>query len=268
MKQPMSKFSFLLLLSLFTLCFCKIDEGTEPSGGGNSNETTNSNNTSTNASKMLDLYKKHLYGAQSITLENNTTIVIQANGLPDHKSPYYQGTQWESSLYEAYNGSATFRINPNRISTQRLTFRIPAVPTEASSKSLTPMAAIGISLNGVPFYNQYAAGNSPLTNEIISFDQYNGHPQQFGGYHYHIEPTYLTKTKGSSALMGFLLDGFPVYGPVENGKTLKSSDLDAYHGHKHATTEFPEGIYHYHFTADSPYLNGAGFFGKAGTVSQ
>ncbi|MFM7150461.1 MAG: hypothetical protein ACKO23_11510 [Gemmataceae bacterium] len=27
--------------------------------------------------------------------------------------------------------------------------------------------------------------------------------------------------------------------------------MDAYHGHKHATTEFPNGIYHYHITDDS-----------------
>jgi hypothetical protein len=55
-----------------------------------------------------------------------------------------------------------------------------------------------------------------LTNEINSFDQYNGHPQMQGGYHYHIEPTYLTAQNGKHVLLGFLLDGFPVYGPLEN----------------------------------------------------
>ncbi|MCB0697211.1 MAG: YHYH protein, partial [Chitinophagaceae bacterium] len=121
---------------------------------------------------------------------------------------------------------------------------------------------------GVPFYNQYAAGGSPLTGEINSFDQYNGHPQQMGDYHYHVEPLYLTAAKGKDALMGFLADGFPVYGPEENGKTLTSSDLDSYHGHSGATADYPDGIYHYHLSADAPYLNGDGYFGTPGTITQ
>ncbi|MBL7818720.1 MAG: YHYH protein [Saprospiraceae bacterium] len=263
---------FIVLMLLFANC----QKETTPSVSTSSNTTTNSTGntgstgsttTGLTASQMLELYKKTIYGASSITLEGDY-IVVKSTGLPDHKSPYYQGTQWASTKYEAYNGTAAFSINPNRIAQQNLTFRIPASPTEASTKSATPGGAIGVSLNGVPFFNQYAAGNSPLTNEIVSFDQYAGHPQQQGSYHYHIEPYYLTKTKGNSALLGFLLDGFPVYGPVENGKTLKSADLDAYHGHKHATTDFPNGIYHYHITADAPYLNGSGFFGNRGTVSQ
>ena len=119
-------------------------------------------------------------------------------------------------------------------------------------------------------YNQYAAGGVPLTGEINSFDQYNGHPQMSGQYHYHVEPTYITAAKGKSALIGFLLDGFPIYGPVENGVTLTSSSstLDVYHGHTSATADYPNGIYHYHITADAPYINGNGFYGTAGTVTQ
>jgi len=88
-----------------------------------------------------------------------------------------------------------------------------------------------------------------------------------GQYHYHVEPLYLTTSKGKGALLGFLLDGFPVYGPLENGKTLTDSDLDALHGHTSVTTDYPNGIYHYHITAAAPYINGDGFFGTAGTVT-
>ena len=69
-------------------------------------------------------------------------------------------------------------------------------------------------------------------------------------------------------LLGFLLDGFPVYGPQENGAAVAESSLDAYHGHKHATADYPAGIYHYHVTNTDPYINGAGFFGTPGTISQ
>lgn len=193
-------------------------------------------------------------------------VVLEANGVPDHGSPYF-GTS--DSRYEAYNGdNDRFMLNPNRIAEQNLTLRIPLNPTEASRHEATPLGAIGLSLNGVPFYNQYAGPNQPLTSEIDSFDQYNGHPRQFGGYHYHIEPLYLTAQNGKDALLGFLLDGFPVYGPEENGQAVTNDDLDAFHGHFGATADYPDGIYHYHITDADPYLNGSGFYGTAGTVSR
>ena len=68
--------------------------------------------------------------------------------------------------------------------------------------------------------------------------------------------------------MGLLLDGFPVYGPMENGEEITNSDLDDYHGHEHATKEFPSGIYHYHVTEDFPWINGDGFFGTPGTKTK
>ena len=55
---------------------------------------------------------------------------------------------------------------------------------------------------------------------------------------------------------------------MENGTELTSDDLDAYHGHTDATTDYPDGIYHYHITSDDPYINGAGFYGSAGTLTQ
>ncbi|MEO6489918.1 MAG: YHYH protein [Ferruginibacter sp.] len=204
----------------------------------------------------------------TISVEGNF-VVLKTNGLPEHKSPYYQGTQWEASLYEPYNGSnPAFTINPNRIASQNLTFKIPVNPSVSITHEVTPLGPIGISINGVPLYNQYAGPSQPLTNEINSFDQYNGHPQMTGQYHYHVEPLYITSLKGKDGLIGFLLDGFPVYGPTENASTLTSANLDEYHGHTTVTADFPAGIYHYHITADAPYINGDGFYGSKGTVTQ
>ena len=189
-------------------------------------------------------------------------VVIRTKDLPDHKTPYYDTA---NPLYTAYNGSnASFKINPNRIAEQQLSFRIPIAPSRLSSASPTPLGPIGVAFNGVALFNQYAGPNQPLTGEIDSFDQYNGHPQQTGQYHYHVEPVWLTSSS-KGAIVGILLDGYPVYGPVENGKTLTSADLDALHGHTGATKEYPNGIYHYHTTADAPYINGTGFAGSPGT---
>jgi len=250
------KIGILAAMAMITIMSCKKPSDTTP---GNNNTTSNDS--------IPAIFKK-FYGTKSITRDGDY-IVITTIDLPDHKSVYYKGTQWASTLYEAYNGSNTsFSAAPNTIEQQNITFKIPVAPALNTAHSSTPLGPIGVSLNGVPFFNQYAAGGAALGPEINSFDQYDGHPQQNGMYHYHIEPLWLTQNKGEDAFLGFLLDGFPVYGPQENGKTLSSSDLDAYHGHFGVTADYPNGIYHYHITADAPYLNGDGFYGTAGTVSQ
>jgi hypothetical protein len=192
-------------------------------------------------------------------------IVLRSNGVPNHSSPYFDTSD---SRYAVYSGeNPDFQLNPNRIREQQFTFRIPLAPTEASVHAATPLGPIGIAVNGVAIFNQYAGPSQPLTFEIDSFDQYNGHPQQTGVYHYHVEPVYLTAAAGPTALLGFLLDGFPVYGPEEDGRQVSNADLDDLHGHFGATADYPEGIYHYHVTAEDPYINGAGFYGTPGTVS-
>lgn len=215
------------------------------------------------AEDVPEIFKRFTNGAE-VYLEGNM-VVIQTNGVPDHASPYFSTTD---SRYAAYDGdNADFHLNPNRISEQDFTFRIPVDPREAANKAATPLGPIGVAVNGVALFNQYAGPNQPLTREIDSFDQYNGHPQQTGVYHYHVEPLYLTAGNGPESLIGFLLDGFPVYGPEENGQAVTNGDLDAYHGHFGVTDDYPGGIYHYHITHEDPYINGSGFFGTAGSVS-
>ncbi|MEY3920581.1 MAG: hypothetical protein RL634_342 [Bacteroidota bacterium] len=231
-----------------------------------SNDTTNPTNTNLDVPAV---YNK-IYGATSIT-NDGTYITIKTKDLPDHKSPYYPTS---NALYEAYSGTTfngvAFQKNPNSIIEQSSTFKIPVNPKLNQNHPSTPLGPIGIALNGVPFFNQYAGPSQPLTNEIVSFDKYYGHPQQSGMYHYHVEPLYLTTVKSTkSGLLGFLLDGFPVYGPQEeDGTPVTNSTLDTYHGHSHKTVDFPAGIYHYHFTTEAPYLNGSGFYGTPGTISQ
>ena len=196
---------------------------------------------------------------------NGNSVTFTTKNLPDHKSPYWPTN---NALYEAYNGTnSNWNKNPGSIGAQNIMFTMTLTPAEAANKSSTPMGPIGISRNGVVFFNQYAAGGSPLTGEINSFDQYLGHPANTT-YHYHIKPKSLTDIYGEDAFLGLLSDGFPVYGSLENGKTITNSDLDVYHGHTSATVDFPNGIYHYHITNEDPYLNGNGFFGTAGNITR
>ena len=258
--KPTNLLALVLLLAGFAFA-CKKNDATS------SNSSSTTTTTTSIGANVPDVYKK-IYGATSIT-SDGTYITIKTTSLPDHKSPYYKNTQWAATMYEAYNGTNTlWSQNPNTITENDITYKIPLNPVVATTHSTTPLGAMGVAVNGIPLFNQYAAGGVALTGEVNSFDQYGGHPQQTGMYHYHVEPTYITANKGEDALIGFLLDGFPVYGPVEGGKTLTNADLDVYHGHFGVTADYPNGIYHYHITSAAPYINGNGFYGTAGTVSQ
>lgn len=239
---------------------------TDGNTGGTTDGTTDGSTNETNiGADVPEIYSK-IYSASDIYLEGDY-VVIEVDGVPDHNSPYFSSS---SSQYEAYNGdNPDFRQNPNTIESFDFVFKIPLNPTEASEHSATPLGSMGVALNGVSFFNQYAGpNNQPLTNEIDSFDQYAGHPNDQGTYHYHIEPTYLTETLSKEDMLGFLLDGFPVYGPEEEGVAVTNDDLDDYHGHSHVTTDYPDGTYHYHVTDTDPYINGSGYYGTPGTVTQ
>ena len=249
----------LLIIATFSISFCSNEGAEDPDDILDETLTTETSI----GEGVPEIFKK-FYMASSIYLEGSF-VVIEVNGAPDHKSPYYN----ESGKYEAYNGTNTaFKLNPNRISAFDFKYKIPLNPKEATKKEDTPLGSMGVAINGVAFFNQYAGPNQPLTNEIDSFDQYSGHPQQQGVYHYHLEPSYLTSLNGKNTFLGFLLDGFPVYGPIENEVAVTNDDLDDYHGHTHETTEYPDGIYHYHITDNDPYINGNGYYGSPGTYTK
>jgi hypothetical protein len=217
---------------------------------------TTTTTTTPTTSGVQAIYAQFVSGV-TVSIDG-ATVTLRTNDLPDHKSPYW-GTS--SANYESPH--AGMQVNPHLIASQNLTFRIPSSPSAAAATSDTPLGPIGISVNGVVFFNQYAAMRQPLTSEIVSFDKYNGHPSPSNQYHYHFEPVSITASS-RSRLIGVLLDGFPVYGPIDSDGTTPSG-LDACNGHTGATPEFTSGIYHYHTTTAVPYISGC-FRGTAGTV--
>jgi hypothetical protein len=62
----------------------------------------------------------------------------------------------------------------------------------------------------------------------------------------------------SGGLVGYAVDGFPLFGPYEEEIELKSKDLDVCHGHVHTIIDqgVPVSMYHYHVTTDAPYTLG------------
>ena len=152
-----------------------IEDNGNDSGGG-SNNTDLPAGFSKFISEYTDVYISGDY------------VVVESAGVPNHSSPY-----WGAGHPNYAAPHSNMVVNPNIISEQNFKFYIPLNPSISSSSSSTPLGPIGVSISGVPFYNQYAGpNNQPLDNEIPSFDSYYGHPQQTGQYHYHWEPTYLT----------------------------------------------------------------------------
>jgi YHYH protein len=151
--------------------------------------------------------------------------------------------------------------NPNSIRSQSVRYSLPTHPQAAASPSCLSMGAIGIAKNGVAIFNALDAGDRDAVAHEVQ-DSCGGHPQMSGAYHYHDIPSCLTKGESkhrASGLVGWALDGYPIYGPRgHGGKLLTNEDLDACHGRvgKVLYEGRRQRIYHYSATLEYPYTLG------------
>jgi hypothetical protein len=180
--------------------------------------------------------------------------VIGGNGLPVGNTT---GEYPVSPSDDAYQ----YDRNPNSIGSRSVRASLPRHPQRAERASCVSMGAIGYATNGVAIFNALdALERDAVAHEVQ--DHCDGHPQKEGVYHYHSIPDCLTKgesTKKASGLVGYALDGFPIYGPRgSGGRVLTNDDLDACHGK--VSRVFFEGrwqrIYHYVATYEYPYTVG------------
>ena len=184
---------------------------------------------------------------------NNKVRTISGNRLP--KDPTGKFPISEDDDAYAYDR------NPNNITADNYQFNLPATPQVATEPSCVPLGEIGVMLNGGYFFNALdAKGKDAVAHEIQDLCQ--GHPEVTGAYHYHSISTCLETSdhgQGHSALLGYGLDGFGIYGHRgENGKMLTNADLDECHGHTHEIEWDGRKVelYHYHGTWEYPYTVG------------
>jgi hypothetical protein len=210
-----------------------------------------------------------------------TIFVVESNNIP----PY------------------TFvQTTPNPLQAQMNHWEIPRNPVEAAQTTAVPMLGLaGFSVNGQPFFgpNEGAqpaaeAYGDPVYNGIM--DPCLGHTAN--QYHYH---SMLVKCLNQSSLVaepwmnddppageaspvvGWAMDGFPIYGPQECGDQAcakvvemqsgyakigdpKTNAWQAYQWSAHAGDATyldacnghhgPNGDYHYHATSGFPYIIG------------
>lgn len=132
--------------------------------------------------------------------------------------------------------------NPNLIAAKSYTVNFPLAP-DTNFQSMNGTAVVGLALNGVPIFGNFAAPGDDIFREALTFDRCGGHPQMAGAYHYHGEPYSLSYD--DSRLIGVLRDGYPVYGRNESDGGVPT--LDTYGGHSSVTADSDgAAVYHYH----------------------
>lgn len=196
----------------------------------------------------------------SIAIEGDYRV-IRANGLPDHTT-----------------GEFPNRGNPNRISRQNYTFRVPVNPKPAPKPIPLGMQPFGVAVNGVVFDPGAAEWwqNDPGSGwryeamsgaRNLGLDTSHAHVQPNGAYHYHAVPSglmdRLTGGKPKVLLVGWAADGFPIYGPwgySRQGDT--NSEIKRLHSSYRVKSgtrlDGPGGKYDGSFVADYEYVKGAG----------
>jgi len=228
--------------------------GVPPNGAGNADASdwTNSDGTWDYTRKPQVEGNVTWASEFEIMLDGNGRRIITGNALPDHPT----------GVFPIDRNSVAFQYdrNTNEILARQILFDFPANPQVAANPSCVTYGAAGISLTGsVIYHGASTLGNDAAAHEI--FDRFGGHSDGTNTYHYHYPSEDLQNhihehEGGHGALMGYVIDGFGIYGPQgEDGKTLWSEDLDECHGHTHPVLWDGEMVdmYHYHWTYDFPY---------------
>jgi YHYH protein len=195
----------------------------------------------------------------AVTLSSDgTTLTAKSKGVPDHLTPYWGSG---NALFEAQ--TAGRNLTPGSLAQQTFVMAIPISPVAASTKEATSLGPIGMALNGVAIYNDREAANLPVDAGILlTFDRAGGHSGPGGLYHYHFNGDFTSKD--DAKLIGWLRDGFAIYGRKCSSTGTYATGLDSNGGHTTTTTEYTTATYHYHCSNVS-YLNSVYYILKAGS---
>ena len=175
-----------------------------------------------------------------------TNLILTGNGLPSTAT----------GIFPIGSGTTAYQYdrNPNKISAQTINLSLPLNPVQAAMPSCLSGGAIGMFLNGSPFFDALdAPGRDAPAHEVQ--DKCGGHPEVTGAYHFHMMTSCmdLGSASGSSPQLGVALDGFPIYGPYENGQYLSNDDLDMCHGRLSPISYNGKTVTLYHYVANYEY---------------
>ena len=130
--------------------------------------------------------------------------------------------------------------NPNVAENQNFVYKITLNPQKnTGAPTAIGLGHIGVLKNGVSVFN---ANDAQFVNsvwsrngyyfEFPSFDNCIGHPQQQGEYHHHVSPKCLydqTDSTHHSPIIGYMFDGFPIYGAYGYADTNGTGGIKRMH---------------------------------------
>lgn len=195
------------------------------------------------------------FNSEAVTVSfDGDDIVITSTALPNHTSPYWSS---QSELYIDPIVAIESSISPGNIQQGSYSLTVSAKPTLAEQTTETGLGAIGISVTGVPIYNQSEGPTDVTEGTASGFDWAGGHSGPTG-YHYHVEARDVGETSpltiDDDQLLGIMSDGFLIYGRKCNSTGDYPTDGDESNGHYATTQHSTDAFYHYHIVNDI-YLN-------------
>lgn len=203
--------------------------------------------------------------------EAANTFRYQSNGIPEHGfAEQYLIPNDVGSMPFSDNTADEFTVvnSADYFTEASVDATITTLPLYSDTPTETSLGRIGVTISGAQLFNDYedfnreivALDDNAIHDHVPFVDECNGHTLVNGtNYHYHGIPLCIAEAVDQSGnhsyMIGVLEDGFPVYSNQgASGAIMINDDLDECSGHVGETPEFPDGIYHYHLTADeAPY---------------
>ena len=151
----------------------------------------------------IGITNSRVYYGKSVTKDTENFLYIESNGIPS----YYAGGTFPNAQ------------NPNAIVSQTFRFKIPKVPTAASTPVETPLGMIGCTVDGVPIYNSKTANVTNITTEQYTTNAVKAGitlgVDSAGIYYVNSDPvdSYTKDSGNHSPIIGYSFDGYPIYGP-------------------------------------------------------
>ncbi len=162
-------------------------------------------------------------------------VTAKSDGQPDYKSQYFP------TANPCYQKETSGIKNPNTIAVGNYSLNFPTAPNMTAGRMTG--AVVGMALNGVTIFGNFAAPGDDIFQEAMTFDACGAHPQMSGQYHYHSEPYSISSD--DNAFIGVMRDGYAIYGRRDPDGSLPT--LDTYGGHTGPTLDSPSTpVYHYH----------------------
>ena len=181
------------------------------------------------------------------------------------------------------------KMTPHSLAAQNLTIKFPRSPKVAATSTnvVNMLGTAGVTVSGLLIYPitegaipVESAFGDPYYNKML--DTCGGHTGPASEYHYHVLMTIAICNLKNTAVLGYAIDGFPIYGPtgcldvkctkkaaVKSGYVqIGNPQKNVWNAYKYSATPSstvldecngrvqPDGTYGYHATLSFPYIFG------------